>query len=135
MHVDAAGAGAGGDHRRGVDEAAAHPSGRPALGQRRRFVLTLIKPHYEADPAQLVKGVLPEADVAAVVAAVRADVVAAGFDLMRTVRSPILGAKGKRRGAGGATAGVKTRGTPRRGDAETQRKCSSKCVKVSMPSL
>jgi len=56
--------------------------------------VTLIKPHYEADPAQLVKGVLPEADVDGVVAAVRADVVAAGFDLMRTVRSPILGAKG-----------------------------------------
>jgi len=58
------------------------------------FVVTLIKPHYEAGPAQLVKGVLPEADVDGVVAAVRADVVAAGFDLMRTVRSPILGAKG-----------------------------------------
>ncbi len=58
------------------------------------FVVTLIKPHYEADPFQLTGGVLPEADVDGVVHAVEADVVAAGFRLVRTVRSPILGAKG-----------------------------------------
>jgi 23S rRNA (cytidine1920-2'-O)/16S rRNA (cytidine1409-2'-O)-methyltransferase len=58
------------------------------------FVVTLIKPHYEADPSQLLKGVLPEEQVETVVAAVRADVAASGFELVRTVRSPILGAKG-----------------------------------------
>lgn len=58
------------------------------------FVVTLIKPHYEADPSLLLRGVLPEAEVEGVVNAVRADVVAAGFDLVQTVRSPILGAKG-----------------------------------------
>jgi 23S rRNA (cytidine1920-2'-O)/16S rRNA (cytidine1409-2'-O)-methyltransferase len=58
------------------------------------FVVTLIKPHYEADPSLLVKGVLPEDQVEAVVAAVGTDVAAAGFELVRTVRSPILGAKG-----------------------------------------
>ena len=58
------------------------------------FVVTLIKPHYEAEPSRLVKGVLPEAEVDGVVEAVRADVAAAGFELVRTVRSPILGAKG-----------------------------------------
>jgi 23S rRNA (cytidine1920-2'-O)/16S rRNA (cytidine1409-2'-O)-methyltransferase len=58
------------------------------------FVVALIKPHYEADPAQLKKGVLPEEDVEGVVNAVRADVVAAGFTLVRTVRSPVKGAKG-----------------------------------------
>ena len=58
------------------------------------FVVTLIKPHYEADPSQLLKGILPEADVDGVVNAVRADVLSAGFELVRTVRSPILGAKG-----------------------------------------
>src|SRR4051812_26822048 len=57
-------------------------------------VVTLIKPHYEADPAQLAKGVLPEEDVEGVVNGVRADVVAAGFELVETVRSPIRGAKG-----------------------------------------
>jgi 23S rRNA (cytidine1920-2'-O)/16S rRNA (cytidine1409-2'-O)-methyltransferase len=57
-------------------------------------VVTLIKPHYEADPSQLMKGVLPETDVDGVVHAVTADVVAAEFTLVRTVRSPIQGAKG-----------------------------------------
>ena len=57
-------------------------------------VVTLIKPHYEADPTQLVKGVLPEEAVDAMVDAVRSDVVAAGFHLVHTVRSPILGTKG-----------------------------------------
>jgi 23S rRNA (cytidine1920-2'-O)/16S rRNA (cytidine1409-2'-O)-methyltransferase len=58
------------------------------------FVVTLIKPHYEADPSRLVRGVLPEAEVDAVVEAVGADVTAAGFRLVRTVRSPITGSKG-----------------------------------------
>ena len=57
-------------------------------------VVTLIKPHYEADPSQLVRGILPEEDVDGVVSAVRADVVAAEFELVQTVRSPIRGAKG-----------------------------------------
>ena len=57
-------------------------------------VVTLIKPHYEADPAQLVRGVLPEQDVDGVVNGVQADVGGAGFDLVRTVRSPIKGSKG-----------------------------------------
>jgi 23S rRNA (cytidine1920-2'-O)/16S rRNA (cytidine1409-2'-O)-methyltransferase len=57
-------------------------------------VVTLIKPHYEADPSQLVKGVLPEEEVDGVVGAVRADIVAAGLELLRTVRSPVKGSKG-----------------------------------------
>jgi 23S rRNA (cytidine1920-2'-O)/16S rRNA (cytidine1409-2'-O)-methyltransferase len=58
------------------------------------FVVTLIKPHYEADPSQLLRGVLPEADVDAVVRAIGADFAAAGFTVVRTVQSPIKGAKG-----------------------------------------
>jgi predicted rRNA methylase YqxC with S4 and FtsJ domains len=57
-------------------------------------VVTLIKPHYEAERSQLVKGILPEAEVDGVVERVRADIRAAGFEVLRTVRSPILGAKG-----------------------------------------
>jgi 23S rRNA (cytidine1920-2'-O)/16S rRNA (cytidine1409-2'-O)-methyltransferase len=57
-------------------------------------VVTLIKPHYEAAPALLVKGVLPVEEVDGVVHATRADVVASGFELLRTVRSPIKGSKG-----------------------------------------
>src|SRR5215203_4831550 len=58
------------------------------------LVVTLIKPHYEADPSQLVKGVLPEAKVEDVVSAVGADVTRAGFELLQTARSPIRGTKG-----------------------------------------
>src|SRR5687768_13574237 len=58
------------------------------------FVVTLIKPHYEADRSQLKKGVLPASEVDAVVERVKADIRAAGFEVLRTVASPILGAKG-----------------------------------------
>ena len=57
-------------------------------------VVTLIKPHYEADRSQLKKGILPEDAVDAVVEHVTHDIRAAGFDVIATVRSPILGAKG-----------------------------------------
>ena len=57
-------------------------------------VVSLIKPHYEAEAAQLVKGILPAEHVDAVVSRVSEDVRTAGFRLVRTVRSPILGAKG-----------------------------------------
>jgi 23S rRNA (cytidine1920-2'-O)/16S rRNA (cytidine1409-2'-O)-methyltransferase len=58
------------------------------------FVVTLIKPHYEADASQLVKGVLPEEAVDGVVKAIGADFAAARFTLVRTVQSPIKGATG-----------------------------------------
>jgi 23S rRNA (cytidine1920-2'-O)/16S rRNA (cytidine1409-2'-O)-methyltransferase len=57
-------------------------------------VVTLIKPHYEAERSQLVQGVLPEAEVDGVVERVTADIRGAGFEVLQTVRSPILGAKG-----------------------------------------
>ena len=57
-------------------------------------VVTLIKPHYEAERSQLAKGILPESEVDAVVERVRGDIHAAGFEVLQTVRSPILGAKG-----------------------------------------
>ena len=57
-------------------------------------VVTLIKPHYEADRNWLVKGVLPAERVDEVVAAVTGDVAAAGFDVVALTRSPILGGEG-----------------------------------------
>ena len=57
-------------------------------------VVTLIKPHYEADPSLLAKGVLPEEEVDGLVDAVRSDVASSGFELLETVRSPIKGSKG-----------------------------------------
>jgi 23S rRNA (cytidine1920-2'-O)/16S rRNA (cytidine1409-2'-O)-methyltransferase len=57
-------------------------------------VITLIKPHYEAPPALLKKGILPEAEVDAIVQSVTEDIQAAGFDLLSTTRSPIAGGQG-----------------------------------------
>ena len=58
------------------------------------FCVSLIKPHYEAEPAQLKKGVLPAELVGAVVESVKRDVMQAGFELVGVVESPIKGAKG-----------------------------------------
>jgi 23S rRNA (cytidine1920-2'-O)/16S rRNA (cytidine1409-2'-O)-methyltransferase len=58
------------------------------------FCITLIKPHYEADPSLLKKGILPTEQVAQVVESVMPDLRQAGFDLIATVDSPIKGAKG-----------------------------------------
>jgi len=57
-------------------------------------VVTLIKPHYEAEPAMLRKGVLPEENLDAVVEKVKYDIGQTGFELRRTVRSPIKGTGG-----------------------------------------
>jgi 23S rRNA (cytidine1920-2'-O)/16S rRNA (cytidine1409-2'-O)-methyltransferase len=58
------------------------------------FVVSLIKPHYEAERPQLQKGVLPSAAVEEVVRRVTDDIRAAGFDVLELTPSPILGAKG-----------------------------------------
>lgn len=58
------------------------------------LVVTLIKPHYEADPKLLVAGVLPADAVEGVVDAVKAQIIESGFQVLGTTRSPILGTKG-----------------------------------------
>ena len=58
------------------------------------FVVTLIKPHYEADPSQLRGGVLPGEAVDAVVETVKRAIADAGFDVAGTTHSPLKGAKG-----------------------------------------
>ncbi len=57
-------------------------------------IITLIKPHYEAPAGALRKGILPEEQRPAVLAAVRSQIVALGFELLGEVESPIKGAKG-----------------------------------------
>jgi 23S rRNA (cytidine1920-2'-O)/16S rRNA (cytidine1409-2'-O)-methyltransferase len=57
-------------------------------------VVTLIKPHYEATPAMLRKGVLLVEKMDEVLAGVKSDIAAAGFELMAISQSPIKGAKG-----------------------------------------
>jgi len=57
-------------------------------------VISLIKPHYEADADWLIRGVLPAGRVPEVVDAVKTEIRLAGLDLIGTVISPIRGAKG-----------------------------------------
>lgn len=57
-------------------------------------VVTLFKPHYEAAKSLLRKGVLPEEAVPTVVEATKADALAAGFEVVQTVTSPIKGTEG-----------------------------------------
>jgi 23S rRNA (cytidine1920-2'-O)/16S rRNA (cytidine1409-2'-O)-methyltransferase len=57
-------------------------------------IITLIKPHYEADPKWLKKGVLPPDQVDQVVIAVKQDIVAAGFTLDQLTPSPLAGGQG-----------------------------------------
>jgi 23S rRNA (cytidine1920-2'-O)/16S rRNA (cytidine1409-2'-O)-methyltransferase len=54
-------------------------------------VVTLIKPHYEADPALLNDGVLPEQHRHDVLAQCEQDVAAAGWSVFAVVDSPIAG--------------------------------------------
>lgn len=57
-------------------------------------IVTLVKPHYEAEPTTLVGGVLPESELEAVMASVDADFAALGLTRRGLTTSPIKGAKG-----------------------------------------
>lgn len=57
-------------------------------------IISLIKPHYEAERSQLQKGVLPPEDVASTLSEVAQRLKQAGFVAVNTIRSPILGRKG-----------------------------------------
>lgn len=57
-------------------------------------VITLIKPHYEADPKLLRGGVLPGESLATVVENTKRDIAMAGFEVVAITDSPIRGAKG-----------------------------------------
>jgi 23S rRNA (cytidine1920-2'-O)/16S rRNA (cytidine1409-2'-O)-methyltransferase len=69
------------------------PSAARILGGGGR-VVTLIKPHYEADKSLLRNGILQSDAVDGVVNQVKGDICAAGFDVIATVQSPILGGQG-----------------------------------------
>jgi 23S rRNA (cytidine1920-2'-O)/16S rRNA (cytidine1409-2'-O)-methyltransferase len=56
--------------------------------------VTLIKPHYEADPKLLRNGVLPAENLAEVLSSVTGNIPQHGFEVLGTVESPIRGAKG-----------------------------------------
>jgi 23S rRNA (cytidine1920-2'-O)/16S rRNA (cytidine1409-2'-O)-methyltransferase len=57
-------------------------------------VVTLIKPHYEADASRLVKGILPEQELDAVLDIVKNDIRIAGFEMLGLTTSPLRGMGG-----------------------------------------
>ena len=57
-------------------------------------IVTLLKPHYEAAPAMLRKGILMNEHLESVVAAVRSEMETMGFSVVNMTTSPIKGAKG-----------------------------------------
>jgi 23S rRNA (cytidine1920-2'-O)/16S rRNA (cytidine1409-2'-O)-methyltransferase len=57
-------------------------------------IITLIKPHYEAQPAQLRKGILPAELVPMIVDSVLAQVEQRGMSVDARIESPIKGQKG-----------------------------------------
>ncbi len=57
-------------------------------------VISLIKPHYEARSALLRKGILLAEKLDEVLETVRMDIARCGFEVVRTMASPIKGAKG-----------------------------------------
>jgi len=57
-------------------------------------VVTLIKPHYESDTAQLRNGVLIESEIEGVMSRVQQEAESLGFLWERSTPSPIKGAKG-----------------------------------------
>lgn len=59
------------------------------------LVVTLVKPHYEASADLLIRGRLPDDQIAAVLEQVRSDVITAGYAIVGETPSPIAGASGK----------------------------------------
>lgn len=57
-------------------------------------IISLLKPHYEADPKLLRKGKLSEEHVDQVIKNVKSKLIKLGADIVNMVESPILGAKG-----------------------------------------
>ena len=69
------------------------PNARKLL-QRTGTVVTLIKPHYEAEATHLRGGVLLESEISAVLERVKQDAMDSGFEWLSVTTSPIKGAKG-----------------------------------------
>ena len=57
-------------------------------------VITLIKPHYEAEKSLLRNGILPVESLDATVEGVKRDILNSGFRVIAMVQSPILGGEG-----------------------------------------
>lgn len=72
------------------------PSARRALRMPAGRVVTLVKPHYEADKSRLRDGVLPGEALPGVLEQVRADCAAGRWRILGEVESPLVGHGGNR---------------------------------------
>jgi 23S rRNA (cytidine1920-2'-O)/16S rRNA (cytidine1409-2'-O)-methyltransferase len=70
------------------------PAARLLLKPGTGHVITLIKPHYEAAPAQLRKGILIPEQLPSVLAAVEQDIREARFERLQITESPVKGSQG-----------------------------------------
>jgi 23S rRNA (cytidine1920-2'-O)/16S rRNA (cytidine1409-2'-O)-methyltransferase len=61
------------------------------------IIISLIKPHYEAERIYLEKGKLKEEFIEEILEKVKQDIKNSGGNVLKTVESPILGEKGKNR--------------------------------------
>jgi 23S rRNA (cytidine1920-2'-O)/16S rRNA (cytidine1409-2'-O)-methyltransferase len=57
-------------------------------------VVSLVKPHYEADKSMLRRGILPADQIHDVFAQITPDIEQAGFEIIAVVDSPIIGSGG-----------------------------------------
>ena len=58
-------------------------------------IITLVKPHYEAEQPRLIKGKLPEESIPEILFEVKAKLKGLGLEILGETESPILGEKGK----------------------------------------
>ena len=58
-------------------------------------LITLVKPHYEAEQPRLIKGKLPEESIPEVLHEVKTKLKNMGLEILGETESPILGEKGK----------------------------------------
>ena len=69
------------------------PAARRLLAER-GDVVTLIKPHYEAESSVLRNGVLPSQQLDPILARVQGEILHSGFDIAQLIPSPIKGTGG-----------------------------------------
>lgn len=58
-------------------------------------IIALLKPHYETEPKNLVRGIVPDRFIEQVKNQVIDNIKSSGFKILDTIQSPILGSKGK----------------------------------------
>jgi 23S rRNA (cytidine1920-2'-O)/16S rRNA (cytidine1409-2'-O)-methyltransferase len=69
------------------------PAARAMLGGGGGLIVTLVKPHYEAGPGELIRGKLPDEKCPGVLDRVESELDSLGLRVDKRLRSPIVGTK------------------------------------------